>query len=157
MEVSALGLYMFLTCGFATLVHHPDSPLRHAVPSATARRALMGAGMGLAIIAIIISPWGKQSGGHFNPAITVAFYRLGKVEFWDAWFYLSAQFTGAGGVDVHWRRKERGSRRSQIYRRILSEHRLPAEQEHHSQRQGRTKKRLNIERIAKSRKRLRFS
>jgi aquaporin Z len=101
MEVGELGLYMFLTCGFATLVHHPDSPLRHALPSATARRALMGAGMGLGIIAIIMSPWGKQSGGHFNPAITVAFYRLGKVEFWDAWFYLIAQFTGAvGGVAI---------------------------------------------------------
>ncbi len=101
MEASELGLYMFLTCGFATLVRHPDSPLRHALPSDTARRGLMGSGMGLAIIAIIMSPWGKQSGGHFNPAITVAFYRLGKVEFWDAWFYLIAQFMGAvGGVAV---------------------------------------------------------
>jgi glycerol uptake facilitator-like aquaporin len=43
----------------------------------------------------VMSPWGKRSGGHFNPAITFTFYRLGKVEFWDAWFYVIAQFVGA--------------------------------------------------------------
>jgi glycerol uptake facilitator-like aquaporin len=43
----------------------------------------------------VISPWGKRSGGHFNPAITFTFYRLGKVEFWDAWLYVIAQFLGA--------------------------------------------------------------
>ena len=48
-----------------------------------------------------MSPWGKQSGGHFNPAITFTFYRLGKVEFWDLWFYVVAQFVGAiGGVCI---------------------------------------------------------
>ncbi len=51
--------------------------------------------MGATLAAIIMSPWGKQSGGHFNPAITFAFYRLGKVEFWDAWFYVASQFLGA--------------------------------------------------------------
>lgn len=51
--------------------------------------------MGATAIAIVISPWGKRSGGHFNPAITLTFYRLGKVEFWDAWFYVIAQFSGA--------------------------------------------------------------
>ena len=101
MEVGELGFYMFLTCAFAALVRHPASPVRHAIPGSTARRALMGAGMGLAIIAIIVSPWGKQSGGHFNPAVTVAFYHLGKVEFWDAWFYVIAQFIGAvAGVAI---------------------------------------------------------
>ncbi len=51
--------------------------------------------MGATLAAIIMSPWGKQSGGHFNPAITFAFYRLGKAEFWDAWFYVASQFLGA--------------------------------------------------------------
>jgi glycerol uptake facilitator-like aquaporin len=57
--------------------------------------------MGATAIAIVISPWGKRSGGHFNPAITFTFYRLGKVEFWDAWLYVIAQFLGAiGGVTL---------------------------------------------------------
>jgi aquaporin Z len=44
---------------------------------------------------------GKQSGGHFNPAITFTFYRLGNVELSDTMFYAAAQFSGAiSGVAV---------------------------------------------------------
>src|SRR5258708_19947268 len=57
--------------------------------------------MGATATAIVISPGGKRSGGHFNPAITFTFYRLGKVEFWDAWLYVIPQFLGAlGGVTL---------------------------------------------------------
>jgi aquaporin Z len=101
MEAGELAIYMFFACAFATLLQHPDSPVRHAVPGDLSRRALMGVAMGATIIATIMSPWGKQSGGHFNPAITFAFYRLGKVRFWDALFYGSAQFIGAiGGIAI---------------------------------------------------------
>ncbi len=101
MEAAELGLYLFSACAFSTLVWHPASPVPHVITSTISRRALMGLGMGATIVAIILSPWGKQSGGHFNPAITLTYYRLGKVEFWDAWFYTAAQFLGAiGGVAV---------------------------------------------------------
>jgi aquaporin Z len=95
MEVGELGLYMFLTCAFATLIHHPASPLRHLTQNPVGLREIMGAAMGFSILAIVTSPWGQQSGGHLNPAITITFYRLGKVEFWDLWFYMTAQFVGA--------------------------------------------------------------
>jgi aquaporin Z len=95
MEAGELVLYMFCACGFVTLLQHPASPARNFIPSDLARRALYGLAMGAAVIGIITTPWGKQSGGHFNPAITLTFYRLGKVEFWDAWFYVIAQFLGA--------------------------------------------------------------
>jgi aquaporin Z len=58
---------------------------------------LMGLAIGATIIAIVLSPWGKQSGAHFNPAVTFAFCRLGKVGSWDAAFYVAAQFLGAVG------------------------------------------------------------
>ena len=35
--------------------------------------------MGATAIPLIYSPWGKQSGAHMNPAITLTFTRLGKV------------------------------------------------------------------------------
>ena len=95
MEVCELGFYMVATCLVATLLQYPASPVHHLVSSELARRALMGVTMGATMIALILSPWGKQSGGHFNPAVTFAFYRLGKVEFWDWWFYAAAQFVGA--------------------------------------------------------------
>ena len=95
MEVGELAFYMLATCLVATLLQHPASPVRHLISSDLARRALMGVAMGATMVVIILSPWGKQSGGHFNPAVTFAFYRLGKVEFWDGWFYAAAQFLGA--------------------------------------------------------------
>src|SRR5262245_45160625 len=95
MEVGEVGCYLFVACVVATLLQHPASAVRHFVSSEIARRALMGLAMGATVIAIVMTPWGKRSGGHFNPAITLTFYRLGKVEFWDAWLYVIAQFVGA--------------------------------------------------------------
>ena len=45
-------------------------------------------------IAIIYSPWGKQSGAHINPSTTITFFRLGKINICDAAFYLAFQFVG---------------------------------------------------------------
>jgi aquaporin Z len=95
MEAGELGLYLFFACAFATLLQHPASPVRHFISSSLTRRALYGLAMGSTVIGIVLTPWGKQSGGHFNPAITFTFYRLGKVELWDAFFYATAQFSGA--------------------------------------------------------------
>jgi aquaporin Z len=101
MEAGELALYMFFVCAFATLLQHPGSPVRHLIVSGLFRRALMGLAIGATVTAIIMTPWGKQSGGHFNPAITFTFYRLGKVEFWDALFYGTAHFLGAmSGVAI---------------------------------------------------------
>jgi aquaporin Z len=95
MEAGEMSLYMFSTCSFATLLQHPASPVRQFLVSSLRRRALMGLAIGATVITIIMSPWGKQSGGHINPAMTFAFYRLGKIAPWDALFYGFAQFSGA--------------------------------------------------------------
>lgn len=95
MEAGELGLYMLFACLFATLLQHPASSVRHLIGGSLARRALYGFAMGSTVVGIVMTPWGKQSGGHFNPAITLTFYRLGKVELWDALFYAVAQFSGA--------------------------------------------------------------
>jgi aquaporin Z len=65
-----------------------------ALPDPMLRQALMGVIMGLTAIGIIYSPWGQQSGAHLNPAVTLTFWRLGKVAIWDAVFYVLAQFVG---------------------------------------------------------------
>lgn len=101
MEAGELGLFMLSACAFATLLQHPASPIPHLIPGEVPRRVLMGLAMGATAIAIVMSPWGKQSGGHFNPALTFTFYRLGKVKLWDAVFYTGGQFIGAiAGVAV---------------------------------------------------------
>jgi len=99
MEAGESGLYLFAACSVATLLWHPASPIQRYLASDAVRRLFMGLAMGATIIAIVVSPWGKQSGAHFNPAVTFTFYRLGKVASWDAVFYGAAQFLGAvGGV-----------------------------------------------------------
>ena len=95
MEAGELSIYMFTVCAFATLSWHPASPIRQFIVGATPRRILMGLATGTTLIAIVISPWGKQSGGHLNPAIALAFYRLGKLELSDMLFYCAGQFLGA--------------------------------------------------------------
>jgi aquaporin Z len=99
MEAAELGLFMLVAGLAGVLVEHPASPIRQAIPDAFYRRALTGAVMGLTAISIIYSPLGKQSGAHFNPAVTLTFLRLGKIAPWDAGFYIIAQFLGGiGGV-----------------------------------------------------------
>jgi aquaporin Z len=95
MEAGESGLYLFSACAFATLLWHPASPIQQHLPSDAVRRILMGLAMGATTIAIVLSPWGKQSGAHFNPALTFTFCRLRKVPLWDAVFYGAAQLLGA--------------------------------------------------------------
>jgi len=99
MEAAGLGIFMIAAAGVATLLEYPGSPIRQAIEDPLLRRILMGVAMGLTAIGIIYSPWGQRSGAHINPAITLTFFRLGKVGTWDTIFYVIAQFLGGlGGV-----------------------------------------------------------
>lgn len=94
MEGAELGTFMVSASLFAVILEHPASPVRQAVADPFLRRAVMGLAMGLTAVGVIYSPWGKQSGAHFNPAVTLTFFRLGLVEPWDAFFYVVSQFAG---------------------------------------------------------------
>lgn len=94
MEAFGLGAFMLAAASFGVLLEHPDSPLRQAIPAALARRALMGLAMGATAVGLIYSPWGRQSGAHYNPSTTLGFWRLGRVKGADALFYVLAQFCG---------------------------------------------------------------
>ena len=96
MEAVELGLFMFSACSFTVLLFHPSSPVEQIIPDGVTRRLAMGLAMGLTAIAIIFSPLGQRSGAHFNPAVTWTFFRLGKIDAWDAAFYTLFQF--AGGI-----------------------------------------------------------
>jgi aquaporin Z len=96
MEAVGLGIYMMSACTFALLLSHPSSPALTWIPDATTRRILMGIGLGAAVAAFIYSPWGMQSGAHLNPAVTLTFFRLGKVAPRDMVFY--SLFQALGGI-----------------------------------------------------------
>jgi len=95
MEAGLLGAFMISACVFGVLYGFPHSPVRQAISSDFLRGMLGGLSMGLTAMAIFYSPWGKQSGAHINPSVTLTFFRLGKMKFWDALFYIVSQFAGA--------------------------------------------------------------
>jgi len=94
MEALALGLFMVSAGAVGVALEAPGSPLRAAVPGDGPRRALAGLAMGLTAIALIYSPFGRRSGAHINPAVTLAFLALGKLRPRDAAGYAAAQLAG---------------------------------------------------------------
>jgi len=92
-EAVLIAVFVALTGTAMALLGAAASPLHVADP--LRRRALIGLVMGLSTALLVYSPWGRRSGAHMNPAVTLAFYRLRKVGRSDLLFYLLAQFAGA--------------------------------------------------------------
>ncbi len=100
MEALELGLFMISAGVFVSLIEHNGSIVKEFIPNSQIRLVLIGIIMGLTAILLINSKFGKRSGAHMNPALTLTFYRLGKIKFWDATFYVLFQFIG-GTIGVY--------------------------------------------------------
>lgn len=94
MEAAGLGLFMISAAVVTTVLEYPDSPLHATVSDPMLRRMMIGICMGLTAIGLIYSPWGQRSGAHLNPAVTLTFFRLGKIHGVDACCYVLAQCMG---------------------------------------------------------------
>lgn len=93
-EAWALGMFMVSAIFFTILLEHPAWHVRGMVESGLSRRAIIGLAMGVTAVLLIYSPWGKKSGAHMNPAVTIAFLMLKRICFHDAVYYIFAQFVG---------------------------------------------------------------
>src|SRR5207247_9800766 len=94
MDAAELGVFMISACVFGVLLEHPMSPIYQSLENPLVRHLLAGVAMGLTLIGIVYSPWGKRSGAHMNPAFTLSFLALGKISRWDAFFYVAFEFDG---------------------------------------------------------------
>lgn len=94
MEAAGLGTFMVAASLMTVVLEHPSSIAHGWIPDPFARRLLMGLAMGLTAMALVYSPWGRRSGAHLNPSVTLTFYRLGRVTGPDALGYVGAQFVG---------------------------------------------------------------
>ena len=93
-EAWGLGTFMVSAGVFATVLYSPESPFSMIITNNFLKGLLMGIAMGITAIVIIYSPWGKRSGAHINPAVSLTFFRLGKIDYLDTFGYIIAQFIG---------------------------------------------------------------
>jgi len=93
MEGAELCVLMFCICFFGTMVYSKASPL--SVFSESSKSFLMGGGVAGVTFLIIRSPFGRRTGAHFNPALTLTYFLLGCIHYWDTIFYILSQFVGA--------------------------------------------------------------
>ncbi|MBK7872910.1 MAG: aquaporin [Saprospiraceae bacterium] len=93
-EAWALGMFMVSAAFFTILLEHPNLLFKTLLPLPLYRRFLAGIAMGITAIFLIYSKWGKRSGAHMNPAVTLTFLQLDRIRFNDAAWYIIAQFIG---------------------------------------------------------------
>jgi glycerol uptake facilitator-like aquaporin len=75
-EFIGTTLLLFAATVIARWLFGSDSPLAREVPALAGRLAIDGVVTGAVIGLLIISPLGRSSGGHFNPAVTVTMWLL---------------------------------------------------------------------------------
>jgi aquaporin Z len=94
-EAGGTGLLVLGALSAAALNLAPGSPIAEPIPSASLRLLITGLMVGAIVTAIAVSPLGKLSGAHINPAVTAAFAVSGQMAAHDVIGYLVAQVTGA--------------------------------------------------------------
>jgi aquaporin Z len=92
-EAAGTALLVLGALSSVALVLGDGSPVAGA--SESVRLLLTGVLVGLTVTLIVISPLGRLSGAHLNPAVTLAFRIVGRVSGHDVVGYLLAQLAGA--------------------------------------------------------------
>ena len=91
------GTAFLLVCvvGAVVLTFSSSSPLLHWLPSLSLRLALIGLLLGAASWGVALSPPGRLSGAHLDPAVSAGFWLLGKMHGRDLFGYIAGQMAGA--------------------------------------------------------------
>ncbi len=92
-----IGTAFLLVCvvGAVVLTFSPASPMLHWLPSLYLRLALIGLLLGAASWGVALSPPGRLSGAHLDPAVSAGFWLLGKMHRRDLFGYIVGQMAGA--------------------------------------------------------------
>jgi aquaporin Z len=93
----AAGTALLVFCGLSMVIAFsaPGGLIATLLPSAALRRALAGACFGGVGALITISPLGRISGAHINPAVSFAFWLEHKLAWRDTLGYVFSQSLGA--------------------------------------------------------------
>ena len=94
-EFVGTGLLIVGGLGAVTLDFGSHSPIAPLLPSHSLRLLLTGALFAGTGSLIAVSPLGRVSGAHINPAVSLAFWLSGKMHHHDVVVYVAAQCVGA--------------------------------------------------------------
>jgi aquaporin Z len=93
-ELIGTALLVLVGLSFVILMFGDGSPLPRLLPDEGARRALTGFLFGTTGALIALSPVGKTSGAHINPAVTFGFWLMGRITAGTFLIYGAAQLVG---------------------------------------------------------------
>lgn len=94
-ELIGTALLVLVGLSLVILMFGTGSPMPSLIPSAGLRSLITGFLFGTTGASIALSPVGKVSGAHINPAVTLAFRLMGKLDLRTTLVYLVAQLIGA--------------------------------------------------------------
>ena len=86
---------MFCICFSATLLYATESPLKAVAIRTSVKPLIMGTTVALCTFLITRSRFGRRTGAHLNPSLTVTYFLFRRVHRWDALNYVVFQFAGA--------------------------------------------------------------
>ena len=108
-ELVGTAFLVFIALSALTFNFGSGSPLAIVLPNSSVRRLMTGLLLAGSGPLMAISPLGKLSGAHLNPAISLAFWLQGKMHQHDLVGYMASQFLGAalgaGVVVLIWRER----------------------------------------------------
>jgi glycerol uptake facilitator-like aquaporin len=94
-EFAGTTILLFAMAVTARWLSGPHSALASAVLGLAGRLAITGVVISAVAGLLIVSPFGRSSGGHFNPAVTVTLWLLRGLPGRDAAAYIAAQLAGS--------------------------------------------------------------
>ena len=94
-ECVGTAVLVLVGLSIVILMFGVGSPGAHTIPSEALRRLMTGFLFGSTGALIALSPVGRESGAHINPAVTLGFWMMGKLESRVAMGYVLAQLAGA--------------------------------------------------------------
>jgi aquaporin Z len=94
-ELAGTALLLLIGLSLVISMFGADSPAAQFLPSLKLRQTVTGFFFGGTGALIALSPIGKASGAHINPAVTMAFWLFKKIDFKTVIIYVAGQLMGA--------------------------------------------------------------
>jgi aquaporin Z len=94
-ELIGTALLVLVGLSLVIFMFGTGTPMARLIPSEGLRRLITGFLFGTTGATIALSPVGKVSGAHINPAVTLAFRLMGKLDLRTTLGYIVAQLIGA--------------------------------------------------------------